>query len=337
MTRIALIIGALTALPVARADAPMNYMRTFGPAADPVTTLGWGLGIISLLVVVIITLLLLGGMFHKRPQTALDAAGRPAVSQGADGLPWIYIGVGLSTVVLFASAVWTFVTLAAVATPATKPALTLEVVGHQWWWEVNYLRGRKAPAFTTANEIHVPVGQPVRIHLRSADVIHSFWVPRLAGKTDLIPGVTNVTWLQADKPGVYRGQCGEYCGVQHAHMALEVVAQSAREFRAWAVNQARPATRPHSKAARRGKAVFQAHCSVCHKVQGTLAMGNLGPDLTHVMSRRKIAAGQLINNTGHLAGWIANAQAFKPGALMPTLTLSGRELVDVVSYVKTLK
>lgn len=320
-----------------RADTPMSYMQTFGPAGDPVTRLNWGLTAISCAVCVIIGLLVLLAIFRKRPPAPLDDQGRLPLGRGGNGLSWIYIGVGVSTVVLFAVGIWNAVTLAAVAEPGQKPAFTVEITAHQWWWEARYLGGDPTQIFVTANEIHIPVGQPVLFKLASSDVIHSFWIPRLGGKTDVIPGQVGQTWLQADKPGIYRGQCGEYCGPQHAHMALYVVAQTPQEFAAWRADQLSGAALPAAGQAQRGQDTFMLRCGVCHTVRGTMAQGRLGPDLTHLMSRGMIASGLLDNNAGTLHGWIANPQALKPGTRMPRVLLQPEELHDVVAYLETLK
>lgn len=314
---------------------PMAYLHTVGPAGDPATHLGWGLAIISIVVVVIIALLLLGAVFRTRPARPRDDA-RLAVDHDGGGMGWIYIGVGISAVVLFFSMGWTLVTTAAVMRPPSKPALTVQVTATQWWWEVRYASEDPSRTFTTANEIHIPVGQPVRFELSSNDVIHSFWVPRIGGKTDVIPGQTNVTWLQANVPGVYRGQCSVFCGAEHARMGFEVVAQSAKAFRDWQDNQLRTAPSPTTVDARAGKSVFQAHCAVCHAVRGTEAGGILGPDLSHLMSRRTLAANLLDNTPGNLAGWVADPQSLKPGTKMPNHIVSGRELADVLAYLHTL-
>ena len=167
-------------------------------------------------------------------------------------------------------------------------------------------------------------------------MIHSFWIPQLAGKMDVIPGQTNVTWLQADQPGTYRGQCGEYCGAQHAHMAMYVVADTPQDYALWVRDQLSNAAVPASEPARLGELAFEAHCAACHAVRGTGAGGILGPDLTHLMSRHTIAAGLLPNTPGNLAAWIADSQALKPGSRMPTLALSGPDLSSVVTYLQTL-
>jgi cytochrome c oxidase subunit 2 len=330
----AICVAALFASPLfAAAESPMSYMRTFGPAGDPATQLGWGLGIVSIVVVLVITGLLLTAILRRR---ARDADPRAlAVQSDEGGLRWLYIGVGVSTVVLVACAVWTMFTVAAVAMPA-RTDLTLQVTASQWWWSVRYQNTEPDRIFTTANEIHIPVGRPVRIELKSQDVIHSFWIPRLGGKMDVIPGQTNVTWLQADQPGVYRGQCGEYCGAQHAHMAMYVVADTPQDYAKWVSEQLRDAAVPASEPVRRGKLAFVANCAACHAVRGTDAGGILGPDLTHLMSRGTIAAGLLPNTRGNLAAWVADSQALKPGSRMPSLALSGNDLNAVVTYLQTL-
>jgi cytochrome c oxidase subunit 2 len=315
-------------------QSSMNYVRTFGPAVDPITQLGWGLGVVSVLVVLIIGLLLLGGIFRKRAIPSEPEA--LTVSSDTGGMSWLYIGVGISSVVLAVCMVWTFMTVRAVARSPGAPALTIQVTASQWWWSVKYQNADSARVFTTANEIHIPVGRPVRFELISSDVIHSFWIPQLAGKMDVIPGQVNSTWLQADKAGTYRGQCAAFCGVQHAHMALFVVAEAPADFAAWESRQLSETPPPSGAEATRGHEVFETHCAVCHTIRGTAPAGIRGPDLTHLMTRRTIAAGLLPNTPGNLAGWIANSQSLKSGARMPNQQLTGPELIAVTSYLRTL-
>ena len=216
-------------------------------------------------------------------------------------------------------------------------ALTLKIIGHQWWWEVRYEDPRPDKSFVTANEIHIPTGTRVLVRLHGADVIHSFWVPQLSGKTDAIPGQTNLTWIAADRPGRYFGQCTEFCGLEHAKMAFEVVADTPEAFDQWRRAQLQTAPPPVTDAARRGLQYFQYRCALCHAVRGTLAASHYGPDLTHLMSRQLIASGALSNTRGNLAGWVDAPQTVKPGALMPDQKLSGQQLNDVVAYLETLK
>jgi cytochrome c oxidase subunit 2 len=240
-------------------------------------------------------------------------------------------------VALLGSLIWTVAVMAAINSPGKKPALSIEITGKQWWWSIRYLSDDASRIITTANEIHIPVGQPVRIKLIGADVIHSFWIPALTGKTDAIPGQTNTMWLEADKPGTYRGQCTEYCGEQHAHMAAFVVAETPAVFETWWNEQVRPASPPTSAQEVLGLADVQFKCGACHTVRGTEAGGSVAPDLTHLMSRQTIAAGLLANTPGNLTGWIANPQALKPGTRMPVLDLSGQEIADITTYLRTLR
>jgi cytochrome c oxidase subunit II len=319
------------------AKAPLSYMSGAGARNYPVVALLWGLIIISLVVVVVVTVLLLIGLFRTRPEPASGDPKLVPPRRSEGGLQWIYVGTAISAFVLFGSALWTFAVLGAVVLPSTRAPFRIEVIGHQWWWEVHYLAGQASRNFTTANEIHIPIGQPVPVVVSSVDVIHSFWVPALSGKTDTIPGQHNETWLEADHPGVYRGQCTEYCGQQHAHMGLSVIAQRPAEFQAWWDEQLSNPPLPSSQQVVAGEDKFVAHCGICHAVRGTRADGRLGPDLSHLLTRGGIASDTLPNTPGHLSGWISDPQAIKPGNLMPTLTLSARDLSDIRSYLETLQ
>jgi cytochrome c oxidase subunit II len=221
---------------------------------------------------------------------------------------------------------------------ADTDALLIRVRGFQWWWEVNYFDPKTGETFATANEIHVPVGRAVRLQLAAADVIHSFWVPSLAGKQDLIPGRDNELTFVAQRAGVYRGQCAEFCGLQHARMALAVVALPAEAFAQWLETQRADAVAPSSEELRRGHDVFVAKaCGACHTIRGTQAAGMTGPDLTHVGGRRTIAAGVFETTRGSLAAWIADPQTIKPGNNMPMVPLEPDELRAVSAYMASLK
>jgi cytochrome c oxidase subunit 2 len=224
-------------------------------------------------------------------------------------------------------------------------ALYVTVIGHQWWWEYVYesYDGRKL-GIVSANELHVPAGsegaaRPVYLTLKSADVCHSFWVPRLAGKTDLIPGHPNELWFQTDKPGLYLGQCAEYCGTQHANMLLRVVVDEPTEFERWLAHEAAPATPPpdDNAAANAAQAVFLGQsCIKCHRVRGTPADGTFGPDLTHLMGRKTLAAGMVPNDAERLREWLVDPQRVKPGCLMPAFGLDPRDIDSLVDYLATL-
>jgi cytochrome c oxidase subunit 2 len=226
----------------------------------------------------------------------------------------------------------------AIATPEAPHALTIDITGNQWWWRVEYLHPTPSLRFTTANELHLPVGRPVTLLLRSNDVIHSFWVPNLHGKMDLVPGRLNTTWLRGDRTGVYRGQCAEFCGVQHAHMAFTVIVESSEDFERWVAGQRTPAPPPSTPEQSRGlEIVERGPCALCHTIRGTQAGARLGPDLTHFASRSTIGAGTAPNTREYLAGWIADPQHLKPGNRMPPTGLSDGELQAVLAYLETLR
>lgn len=314
----------------------MSFLRSFGKPGDAILPLTWGMMIISIAVIVVITGLLIYGLRGAHRYSNMTEEVKKLEPAGG-GLAWLYLGVGISTIVLCCTAAWAMVTLADTEPPNGKPAFTIEVTGHQWWWQVRYLSDQPSRTFNTANEIHIPVGKPVRVKLVSADVIHSFWIPALGGKTDLVPGQTNVTWIQADKPGVYRGQCTEYCGQQHAHMALTVVATKPDDFKAWWNAQLKGAPAPEDQVAAAGETTFIQKCGICHTVRGTRAQGIVGPNLSHLMERRTIAAGTLPNNVGSLGGWISNPQAVKPGSYMPQPEISPAQLQRILAFLQTLK
>jgi cytochrome c oxidase subunit 2 len=225
--------------------------------------------------------------------------------------------------------------------PGSKP-LYVTVIGHQWWWEYVYQKyDGKDLGFITANELHIPaseegVPRPVYLTLKSADVCHSFWVPRLAGKTDLIPGKVNQMWFQTDQQGLFVGQCAEYCGTQHAHMLLRVNVDAPADFQAWLDNQKKPAV--DDRAARAGRDVFLGQsCVNCHRVTGTSARGTYAPDLTHLMSRQTLASGMIANTRDQLRQWVIDPQQIKEGCLMPAFGLSTQQVDRLVDYLITLK
>lgn len=250
----------------------------------------------------------------------------------------VILAVATSVILLFVLLIGDIMTDRALAQMPLGNGIHIELTSHRWWWEARYSADPPSRMFTTANELHIPVGRPVVISLKSSDVIHSFWVPNLHGKKDMIPGRTTIIKLRADRPGVYRGQCAEFCGMQHTKMALLVIAEPPAQYEAWAERQRQPAAVPATTAAIQGQKVFMGTtCVTCHTVKGTLAQGNLGPDLTHLASRRTIAAGTLPNTRGHRAAWISDPQEIKPMANMPRSTLSGEELQALLAYLDTLQ
>jgi cytochrome c oxidase subunit II len=327
-------LAASPAEPNTASAAPLDYfLHAAGPAAMPTRQLGWVLTAIAVLVTLIIAGLLLGAIMRRRPSSPMQS-----LHADSGGMRWIYIGTGVSSVALLAMLVYVLVTLESVASPATHPQLTITVTAYDWWWKVDYADDPDpARNFSTANEIHIPAGEPIKVRLKSADVVHAFWVPQLAGKTQTIPGQTNEQWIQADRPGIYRGQCSQFCGAQHAHMAFEVIAQSAAEFNAWRDTQGRAVNEAASDATvAAGRHLFAERCAGCHTIRGTDANGLQAPDLTHLLSRREIAAGALTNTPDHLLDWIEHAQRIKPDALMPDIALTAGEAVALSAYLATL-
>lgn len=246
--------------------------------------------------------------------------------------------VGVTVLTLFVLLFASVSTGRAVASLGAPKATVIKVTSHQWWWEVEYQDPVADRIVQTANEIHIPAGRPVLIRLESQDVIHSFWVPSLHGKRDLIPGHDSELWIEADRPGVYRGFCAEFCGHQHAHMGFLVIADPPDRYGAWYNAQLQSSVLPSNPLQQRGRQIVEsAPCAVCHNIQGTQASGRLGPDLTHLASRLTIAAATLPNTRGNLAGWIVDPQTIKPGNQMPANSLTSDELQAVLAYLESLK
>jgi cytochrome c oxidase subunit II len=251
---------------------------------------------------------------------------------------WVIAATTLSTMLLFGLVLADVLTDRALSRLPVDNALRIEMTGYQWWWQARYMPDGDAPGFALANELHVPVGRPVVVSLKAADVIHTFWVPNLHGKKDMIPGRDATIEFRADKAGVYRGQCAEFCGYEHALMAFSIVADPPAQYEAWAARQRQPAAAPSDEMTVRGRDVFMGQdCARCHAVRGTEAQGTVGPDLTHVASRRFIAAGTLANNRGNLAGWIVDPRTLKPGTVMPPTRLPPADLQALLTWMETLK
>lgn len=317
--------------------APQDVLAPAGPQAAQVLALGtfyFWLCLAVLLAVAGTTLWLL----WRRPRA--DAA-TPAPAQPPDEpgrRRGVVLALGLSVLGLLALIVASVRTERALAQLPLQDALHVEVTGQQWWWQLRYDDADPSRVFTTANELHLPVGRPVILTLRSSDVIHSLWLPNLAGKKDLIPGRTATLQLRLDRAGTWRGQCAEFCGLQHAWMALPVVGESPQDWEAWAAHQRQGAAEPADALTRRGREVFLAStCAMCHEVQGTDAMGRKGPTLTHLAGRQTLAAGRLPNTDADLAAWVLDPQVHKPGTHMPAHRFTSEELRALVAYLRSLQ
>ncbi len=304
-------------------DGPQSALAPAGPEADEIAQTAWmlfgGAAFIFVLVMVLAAIAI-----RRSPRWL---SGRSTVVVGGFVFP---------LVVLTALLVDSLFSPARLLASMAQPELVVEVVGEQWWWRVEYLDERGEPDFATANEIRVPVGARVELRLKSADVLHSFWVPPLAGKLDMIPGRTNRLVLVAEREGSWRGQCAEYCGTAHAQMALHFVAQPAVDFERWRDGQ-RADARSDADEDAQGRAIFASTCAVCHVVRGTDAAGARGPDLTHVASRLSIGAGTLPNDAASIERWIVSSQHVKPGNLMPEFRqLTQGELRALTAYLAAL-
>jgi cytochrome c oxidase subunit II len=264
--------------------------------------------------------------------------GLPVVGKDEDVSTGLVVGFGIVIPVVCLVILFFIADIGVVnATSSPKPGqtkLNVSVVGHQWFWEVRY-PGTNA---VTANEIHIPAKTPVNVRLTSADVVHSFWVPELNKKVDMLPGHPNSIELYADHVGVYRGQCAEFCGLQHAHMAMAVYADPPGKFKAWLANMSKPLAAPASPQARAGEQVFLTQqCASCHTIRGTSARGRIGPDLTHLQTRRTLAALTIPNTKSFLGGWVLDPQHIKPGNKMPGLNLTGTQVEQLLAFLEGLR
>ena len=323
-----LAVGGLGLL-AACGDRGPSILEPRSDAARRVEGLWWLMFWISVVVVAVVVGFIAVAVRRRRREPG--PVDRRAVRWGE---PFIAVaGLGVSGAILGGTFVVSLGVLDALSDRPDEPELSIEVVGRNWWWELRYPGG-----FVTANEITIPAGEPVELRLSTVDVIHSFWVPQLQVKKDHVPGLDNTLWLTADDPGRYRGQCAEYCGLQHAHMEFDVVALPAAEFDAWQAREAAPAREPTTPQARRGRDIFlSSSCAGCHRVRGTTADGGLGPDLTHLASRETIGAGLMTLTAENLADFVSNPQDDKLGVTMPPTEITGPELDDLVAFLMELE
>jgi cytochrome c oxidase subunit II len=318
----------LLALLCAGCSGWQSVLQPGGPQAHTLTLLLWWFIGVCAVVWLSVMLVLLASLWRTKP----------AKPQSERSATVIVVAAVAATVLVITGL--TFMSYAATRamSVADGDPLVIKLSASQWWWQAIYDNPQPDRSFITANELHVPVGRAVRVELTATDVIHSLWIPNLAGKQDLIPGRSNALTFVVQLPGVYRGQCAEFCGVQHAHMALLIVAEDSASFEAWREAQRRAADPPADEESRSGRDFFVGRqCGACHTVRGTAAAGTLGPDLTHVASRGTIAAGLLPTTRGSLAAWIADPQTIKPGNNMPLVPMTPAELRAVSAWLAGLR
>ncbi|MGC8550128.1 MAG: cytochrome c oxidase subunit II [Acidobacteriaceae bacterium] len=334
LRRILYTAGMTLALPIsAWAAGVQPGTNTFAPSSKPADEI-FHLAVFTLVVTGGIFVAVGGAMLYamiKFRRRKDDDGSEPVQVYGSPQIEvaWTMVPVLIVVVLFLTSARLIFAIQDA---PKPQQALSITVVGHQFWWQVQYPKY----GFATANEIHVPVGQATYIKLLSADVVHSFWIPELAGKTDCIPNHVNETWILPTKVGLYKGQCSQFCGAAHAKMLLRVYVDTPAQFQAWLKNQEKPAVEDPAVAA--GREVFMNNaCMDCHEVRGTPANGQYGPDLTHLASRATLGSGSVMNTPANLREWIKDPEHFKPGVLMPAMQLDNKQLDEVTAYLCSLR
>jgi cytochrome c oxidase subunit 2 len=321
------VAGVLAATVALAGCGGASMLDPKGSEARHIAGAWWVMFGLAMFVYVVVAVFIVGAVLRGRRRRRPEGSG---ISDGA--FVWVG-GIIVPALILFVIAVVTVDTTAALRKPDRR-ALRVDVRGQDWWWEVRY----PGTGIRTANELHLPVGRPIEVRLTSDNVIHSFWVPQIGGKVDVIPGQPNYFRFTIEKAGLYRGVCAEFCGVQHANMAFYVRAESPGLFDRWEAAHAQPPSEPADELAAQGALVFQrVACAGCHTVRGTQAVGTKGPDLTDVGSRHALAAGTLENSAASLRRWIADPQHYKPGALMPQVPLSGDDLTKIVAYLTSLK
>ena len=341
MRRGAVVLPALLPALLTGCAENSSALNPAGPAAHAIADLTWlFVGVCG--AIYLLVLATAGWAMRRAARRATDTAPRAVIPPGADRgrLRWIGVAIFATVAVLSGFVAASYATDRRLIALETAPGVEIKVIGHQWWWEIRYMDPVPSRGFTTANEMHLPRGEPARITLSSADVIHSFWVPNITGKRDIFPGKEQSISIRADAAGEWIGRCAEFCGLQHAHMDLAVVVEDRAAFDAWRAAQAASAIPPESEEEKRGEQVFsENNCVICHVVRGSPATGisTTAPDLTHLKSRRMLAAGTVPNSKGFLGGWVADPQALKPGVQMPPNPLPPEQFQALLAYLETLQ
>ena len=327
--------GMVASIAVAGCGGNQSMFNPQGPAADRIAFLGWMLLAVSGVVYVTVMAALTIALTRRRRDTDFSPQTTARLTRT------VTLASAATVTVLVGLAIVTFASSRGLNTPGVPGQLTVDVIGHQWWWEFQYQSASPQQIVSSPNELHIPTGVRVVLRAASRDVIHSFWVPSLHGKRDLIPGQVTQMWIQADRAGVYRGQCAEFCGTQHARMAFLVIAEPPDQFAKWIHHQRQPSPPSDASAGgdvRRGHDVFmRGPCVTCHTIRGTDAGARVGPELTHVASRKTLAAGTVPNTREQLARWVVDAQSIKPGTRMPTIPLADADGRALVAYLSSLQ
>ncbi len=324
--------GLLLALPLCGCNGTQSALHAEGQAATALK----GLILLIVLVCALVWIAVVGVLFWALLRRRTEFAAGNKIHDHRLRLA-VYSALAATAIIVAGLTVASFYATRALYS-SHPPDVIVQAKAQQWWWQFTYADSENRPLFQTANELHIPVGKDVLITLEALDVIHSLWIPALAGKQDMIPGRRNEQRLHAERQGIYRGQCAEFCGIQHSHMALVVVAEDEDDYAAWLAEQQKPAADPITAEAEAGRAVFLGKpCAACHTIRGTAAKGSTGPDLTHIGSRQTLGAGLLPVTRGSLAAWIADPQTLKPGNNMPLVPLSSDEVRQVSAYLEGLR
>jgi cytochrome c oxidase subunit 2 len=318
-----------------------SVLNPSGPAAGALSQPTWMFVSVCGVIFVLVTACLLAAIQRGRHRAAAEGVA-PRLQHGPERGRWRIVTSALiaSALVLSVFVAFSYATDRSLIALQTEPTVKVKLTAHQWWWEIRYDDPSAARSFTTANELHLPLNEPVRIEVTSPDVIHSLWLPNLNGKQDVIPGRSNGLWVTVTKAGTWLGRCAEFCGPQHANMQILVVAEPRGEFEAWQTAQASPSVSPETDQQKRGQAVFASGpCALCHVIRGSPASGYsaTAPDLTHLASRQTIGAGTLANTKANLGGWILDPQSLKPGVRMPVNALPPDQFQDLLAYLESLR